>query len=145
MTEQTTTPIWPTTEHGNWGTPPTPPKQQAWWKKAVVILPIGAFILGSGLGAMNKPDPVTVPGPTVEKIVEVTPQSCLTALDHAEQGFTYAALIITYLNDGVQAAGKLDADGLNEASGKMALVNPKLEALVPKSKAAASECRAAAK
>jgi hypothetical protein len=124
--------------------PPAPEKPKPWWKKAVVILPVAAFVLGSGLGVMNKPDPVTVPGPEriVEKRVEVTPQSCLTALDLSGEGFGYAGQIIGYLNDAVQAAGRLNAAGLREANANMEVVSPKFSALVPKAKAAEAECRA---
>ena len=126
------------------------PKPKPWWKKAVVILPVATLVLGLGLGTMNRPDPVQVPGPErivnheVEKRVEVTPQSCLTALDLSAEGFSYAGDIIGYLNDAVQAAGRLNVEGLEKANANMEVVSPKFDALVPKAKAANAECRAAA-
>jgi hypothetical protein len=113
---------------------PTPPKKQAWWKKPIVVLPVATLALGLGLGANNRPDPVvntvTVEKP-VEKIVEVTPQSCLTALELNETAFSY-------LSDSLTSITEMDYTAAGSSTGKV-------EALVPKVNAAKSECRAAAK
>ena len=137
MTEQPTT-TYPTTEHGNWN---TPPKRRRWFTKPAVILPVAAFILGSALGLGATPKPVEkrveVPGPerTVTKEVEVevpvTPQSCLTALELNETAFSY-------LSDSLTSITEMDYSAAKASTGKV-------QALVPKVNAAKSECRASAK
>jgi hypothetical protein len=153
MTQHFTTPspVNPTTEHGNWGTPPQKPK--AWWKKPVVILPVAAFILGSGLGAMNKPEPVRVEVPGPERIVEkekrvevpVTPAACLTALDLADEAFGYAAEAMGFMSDAMTAAGNLDLAAITKANEGLDRTTPKMKALKDPMQAAKAECRASAK
>lgn len=130
-----------------------PPKPKAWWKKPIFILPAACLLLGLGLGASNRPAPerIEVPGPervvtkTENVEVPVTPEVCLTALDLAEQGFTYAAESMGYMSAALTAASDLDIDAINKASADLKVVTPKMEALAPKANAAKSECRATAK
>lgn len=121
-------------------------KPQAWWKKPVVILPLGTLVLGLSLGTMNRPDPVTVTvEKPVEKIVEkkVTPVACLTALDLSEQAFGYAAESMGYMSKALTAAGDMDVAAITQASADLKVVTPKMEALSPRVNAAKAECRAA--
>jgi len=151
MTQHFTTPspVNPTTEHGNWGTPPQKPRR--WYTKPVVILPVAAFILGSGLGVMNKPDPVRVevPGPErivekpVEKRVEVTPTACLTALDLSDEAFGYAAEAMGFMSDAMTAAGNIDLAGVKAANEGLNKTTPKMTKLKDPLQEAKAECRAA--
>lgn len=131
---------------------PKRPRKKRW------ILPVSVgvagLLIGSAMGASNRPKPVEVvkevPGPervvtqTVEKKVDVpkTPAACLTALDLSEQAFNYAAEALGYSNDALTAAGQLDPAGIQAAGDKMEALNPKIKALAPKVNAAKSECRA---
>ena len=138
---------------------PAPQKKKQWFKKPIVWLPVATLILGSMMGSAGQPDPEIVekqvPGPErivekpVEKRVEVkvptTPASCITALDLSQQGFTYSAEAMGYMNDAVQAAGRFNVAGLEAANAKLEILNPKLTALAPQMQAATAECRAAAK
>lgn len=138
MTENTTTPFHPTTEHGNWGAPP-PAKPKAWWKKPLFLLPTGALLLGLAIGSSNAPAPEVkeVPGPErivtkTEKVdVPITPQACLTALDINELAFTFLSESLGHVLDADYTAANASSD--------------KVKALVPKVNAAKSECRASAK
>jgi hypothetical protein len=160
MTEQNTTTNhvypglndWPPSENAR---PPKAPKKK-WFRRPAVLLTVfglGCALVGGGIGASGKPEPVTVtkevPGPervvtkTETKEVEVTPQSCLTALDLAEQGFDYASEAMGYMSAAMTAAGNIDLAGVQQASADLKTVTPKMEALAPKANAAKAECRAA--
>jgi hypothetical protein len=81
------------------------------------------FGMGTAAGASGGvKDDVPTPTPTVtetvksapvEKRIEVvtSPPECIEALDLSQQGFTYAAEAMGYLNDAVQAAGRLNVAG----------------------------------
>jgi hypothetical protein len=147
MTDQTTLPTQFT---------PAPqseaPKKKRWFTRPVVVLPIATLVLGLGLGMNNRPDPVTITN-TVEKPVDriikqdvkVTPVACLTALDLAEQGFTYSAEALGYTNEALQAASRLNVAGVNAATEKMKVLNPKISAMTGPMTAAKAQCRASAK
>lgn len=141
MTENTTTPFHPTTEHGSWGTPPPAPKKKQWFTKPIVWVPAAAMLLGLAIGSSNTPAPVEVvkevPGPErivtkTEKVdVPVTPQACLVALDINELAFTLVSESLGHVLDADYTAANASSD--------------KVKALVPKANAAKSECRASAK
>ena len=128
---------------------PTPPKPKVWWKKAVVILPVATLVLGLGLGTMNRPDPVQVPGPErivekpIEKRVEVTPQSCLTALNLSDEAFGYAAEAMGFMSDAMTAAGNLDLAAIKKANEGLNQTTPKMTKLKDPLQSAKAECRAA--
>ena len=133
-----------------WGMPQPPaPKKTPWFKKPVIIFPNAALLVGVGIGSTMVPEPevITVEGPKqlVEKRIEVktTPEACLNYITFSEQGFTYSSEAMGYMNEALQAAGKLDAAGITAASGKLDILNPKFAALLTKSNAAKAECRAA--
>lgn len=124
-----------------WNPPTTPPKKKQWFKNPLLLIPLGALLLGLSIGgATAKTETVEVikevkvPGPerTVTKNVEVptpvTPASCLEALTLNEEAFDLAV-------------GALDAISQRD----MVTANSytaKLQALAPKVNAAKAQCRA---
>jgi hypothetical protein len=143
---------------------PRQPKEPLWKRKWVPFAAVGfgMLLVGVGIGSSGKGKPadaapapaVTVtaspsPAPTVTKevtkTVEVTPASCLEALDLSEQGFTLAAEAMGYMSDGMTAAGNLDITGLTKANANLEKVNPKLSLLTQPMKKAAADCKAGAK
>jgi hypothetical protein len=146
MTEQhTTSQYTPNYTHA----PLPEPKKKPWWKKAIVILPVATLVLGLGLGAMNRPDPVQVPGPerivnhTEEKRVEVTPEACLTAMGLYEKVIDYSSEALGYTKDAMLAASRLDAAGIRAMDAKMGELTPKIKAVTEPLLAAKASCRAA--
>lgn len=149
MTEQnTTTPSLP-----GWDPRLEVPKkkQRRWFTKPVVILPVGALILGLGLGTMNRPAPerIAVPGPerivtkTETVNVPTTPPECIKALDIYDQVVTLSGEAMGYMNDALQAAGRLDPAGITAASSKLNPLTEKTKALTDPLIAARTTCRAA--
>jgi hypothetical protein len=145
---ENTTPQY-TTEHGNWGAPP--PAKRPWYKRAAVLLPAGALLLGLGVGSAVQPKPETitkeVPGPervvTKTETVEKTPVACLTALDLSEQAIDYAGEALGYTKEAMMAASRLDAAGITAESNKVGALTPKIKAITGPLTAAKAECRAA--
>lgn len=135
-------------------------KPPLWKRKWVPFAAIGAvgLLVGFGIGEAGKAAPsqkapapaVTVtatpsPAPTVTKTVEVTPASCLKALDLSEQGFTYAAEAMGYMSDALTAASEFNVAGLQKANADLDRVSPKMKELTTPMKSASAECRAGAK
>lgn len=146
---ENTTPQY-TTEHGNWGTPPAPKKP--WFKKPAALIAVfglACALVGGGIGAAGKPEPVTkeVPGPervvTKTETVEKTPVACLTALDLSEQAIDYAGEALGYTKEAMMAASRLDAAGITAESNKVGALTPKIKAITGPLTAAKAECRAA--
>lgn len=105
---------------------------------ACALLTLAACGTGKANEAVaNAPRPtVTItapakPAPTVTTTTEVqtVPQSCLDALDNADEGYGYAA-------DAMTAAGNFDVPGINAAAAK-------LRDLAPTYNANKAACRAA--
>lgn len=88
-----------------------------------------------------KPAP-TVTTTTTQTVTSV-PQSCLDALDYADQGFGYAGTGMQAASDGFAAVARGDLDGVLEATRVMKETTPKLTALAPQYNAAKAACRAA--
>lgn len=133
------------------GAAPTARKRRRWLPFAIVG---GALLAGIAIGGAGQPAPdvrtVTVAGP--ERVVNhdvpgptrtVTPASCRTALDLAEQivtGPLVAALqaasdTITAVTTGDAASASRQLDVITKANGDM-------DRLVPRYKRAAASCRA---
>lgn len=119
----------------------------------LLIFGIGSAAGASGSTPESAPAPaptvtatVTAPAPApVVKTVEKTPESCLTALKLGEQAFDYAAESMGYMNEALQAAGRMNVAGLEAANEKLKILNPKMSALSGPANAAKAECRAAQK
>lgn len=128
-------------------TPAPPAKKKKQWLP-VALVPL-ALVFGIAVGLGNTPPPVTVtkevPGPersvikTVDK--EVTPKSCLTAIDLSEQVITYAGAVLSYSQEAMMSASRLDAAGISLQNEKVKAVTPKLQALTGPLTAAKAECR----
>jgi len=136
---------------------PLPPIYQRPWFPFVATAALG-LLIGMGIGAaagpaQQKPIPTVTqtvtappsPAPTVTQTVEVTPSACLRYIDLSEQGFGYAGESMSYMSDGIKAAGAQDVAGMNAASDKIKAVTGKMNALSPLSNAAKAECKAGAK
>ena len=141
------------------GSSGTPPKS-GWSKKKTLLAGAGVLLFGIIIGscgasggtettstpAPTETETVEVPGPerVVEKEVEVpvTPDSCLEALDLAEQGFDLASQTISIMNDALQAAANLNVAGIESATAQLEVLQPELESIVGPMNEAKAECRA---
>lgn len=131
--------------------PPAPKKSRKRFILPAALL-VGGIIIGSAAAGSAEPEVRTVtkevPGPEREVIKEVkvnvptVPESCLTALTLSEQAFDYASESMGYMSDALTAAGNIDPAGIEQASGKLKLITPKLQALAPQVNTAKAECRA---
>ena len=130
----------------------TPLWQRKWVPFAA--LGVGMLLVGVGIGSSGKDKPaeaapapaVTVtasasPAPTVTKTAEVTPKSCLEALDLSERGFTLSAEAMGIMSDALTAAGRFDVAALQKANADLEALNPKLSVLTAPMKQAAFDCR----
>jgi hypothetical protein len=118
------------------------PKKPGLGWKAKTGIGVGILVLGIVIGAAPGEGSTTdtssgsqptsqptvtksVPGPettkTATETVTQVPQACLDAIDNAETGFTYAG-------EAMEAAGNLDADGIEAATAKLNKVAPKWQA-----------------
>lgn len=77
----------------------------------------------------------------VEKEVERSPQSCLTALTLADQGFDVAGRALVASGDYVKALQRLDRTGQNQAITDLERAGGELQALGPQYRAAKEACR----
>jgi hypothetical protein len=116
--------------------PPAPPKGRLWRTRALVIAAIVAGLVGAGVGAATRPEPTTT-------TVAVAPQSCLDALDLADQGFTYAGEAMGAASDGFDAASRFDIAGLKDASARITAAGGKIEGITADYQAAKADCRSA--
>lgn len=106
---------------------PPAPKKGFNWKLAAMVFP--AVLIGGLVGSALNPAPAPVVQ-VQEKIVEkeVTPESCLEALEINEDAFSYLSESMGHIMDGDYTAAARSTD--------------KVTALVPKVNAAKAECRA---
>jgi hypothetical protein len=129
------------------------------------------FSFGAGAGAAGKTAPVAatpVPGPTVtvtsqpapavtvtpqplpavtvtapvEKIVERTPQSCITALERAGSAMGLSSELADQLLKGMNAAYLHDAEGMGAVTAELKGLNAKMEAAKGPLAIASAQCRA---
>ena len=105
-----------------------PSKSKTRWVLPVALL-VGGLIVGGAVGASTR------------KTSIITPDSCITALDLANEGFSAAADAIGAATDGMTAASKFSSSGLSRASDDMEEASDEIVALAPKYKAAEQECR----
>ena len=137
-----------------------PPETPLWKRKKVryAAVGFGILLMGIGIGSSGKGQPAEAtpapaatvtaspsPAPTVTKSVEVTPKSCLEAIDLSEQGFSLSAEAMGYMGDALKAAGNIDVAGLQKANVDLETINPKLTALTAPMKKAVAECREGAR
>jgi len=135
--------------------PPQPPKQpkRFGWIAAGLFALGGLTVGGLAAGttatnsAASMPAPVptaTVTTTTPAEEVETTPQSCLDALDYADEGFGYASKVIGHVRDAIDAIMIYDVAGVRRSTVKIEKVSDKMGNLAPKYNSAKSECRASA-
>jgi hypothetical protein len=119
--------------------PPAPPKRWLWRTRAVVTAAVVGALLGIGAGTAAQPEPSTVT--RIEGVLEVAPQSCLDALDLADEGFTYAGEAMGAASDGFDAASRFDVAGLNDASARIRRAGDQIESITADYQAAKADCR----
>lgn len=112
------------------------PKKKRWFTKPVVLLPVAALIVGVGVGSAGQKAPETIVETktvteTVTEEVEVTPASCLEALDLNEEAFDYASESLGHI-----AAG--DFAAANRSTERMGTLTPRVNAAKESCRAAAS-------
>ena len=110
-------------------------------------LTLGGLVGGSGDTTATMPSPMpaaTVTTTASAEPVEKTPQSCLDALDYADQGFEYAAKVLGYVEDAINAILSYDVARINRITDKVNGVSEKMGDLSPKYNAAKTDCRAGA-
>jgi hypothetical protein len=143
----------------------TPTRKRPEWLLPVVgaVFIVLAFIIGACTGAAT--DSITTPAETVTapapaastvtapaspqptktvtetKTKEVTPKSCLVALDHGETGFDIAADDLDISANVFEAILAGDYDEVEKQADKLAANNKKMERLAPKWNAAKAACR----
>jgi len=124
-----------------------PPRR--WLKPGLVAVGILlAYAIGAA-GGGETPVPAAMPAPTVTVtepappagVVERTPQSCLDALDYADEGFGLAAKVIGYMEPAIQAVLTMDAAKMNQITHKIDAVNKKMDKVGPAYRDAADECQ----
>lgn len=71
-----------------------------------------ALALGIGVGGATKQPETIEKVVEVEKVIEKTPAACEDAFAAAEKVFASSAKVIGYGQEAVQAAARLDADGI---------------------------------
>ena len=134
-------------------------KRKRVWVPVAVLLSFGTGVGAGGGGADSTPKTVTVekrvevPGPErvvtkevpgPERVVTVTktPASCITALDRADEGFTYAADGFGFAAVGFEAIRLNDVASVKRATAGLEGVGAKVGILMPKYRAANEACRA---
>lgn len=87
---------------------------------------------------------VTAPAPTVTETTEaeeVTPQSCLDALDYADKGFDAAGDLAGVVIEAFQAISDYDDAGIRKATKKLDKINDRIGHAVDSYTDARDECR----
>lgn len=128
--------------------------------KRTAVIALLALTLGlagcAGPAAQAESDPIPTadiemsPAPTVtvtaEPVVqEITPQSCLDALDAAAEAMTIMSDVQGLVSPALEAAAAWDATTLDGLSKQIAEHNADLNAMAPDLSAAVTACRSAAK
>lgn len=89
--------------------------------------------------------PTTAPEvKTVEKVVEKTPTTCITALDDAERIIQLAATVIGKSSEGMAAAASFDIAGMESVTKWMGKQTPKMEGMILNYNRTSAKCREAA-
>lgn len=133
--------------------PQPAPEQPKRRRKPNWFLPAGlavaGLVLGFGAGVGAKPEPVTIEKVVekeveVEVIKEVTPASCIEALDVVTEAIELFTTYPAMASEAVRAAGTFDTPGLNAVTKKIETFNSDLDEITPRIGTPVSECRAAA-
>lgn len=112
-------------------------------KALSILIPAVTLAVGLGIGVSTSAtaEPV-VKTKTVTETVEVTPQSCLDALDHADRGFNIAADGFEAAEDGFNAVAEFDVAALEAVVPRITTTADEMSALVPQYQSAKADCRA---
>lgn len=108
----------------------------------ITALVAAALAGGIGYNAKPTPDPVTIEKIVeVDKIVKITPDSCLTALSLAEDIFASTLRALEHSDDTVKAAVRLDAETIMQKKAAMDIETAYLKIIAPKYQTARTQCR----
>lgn len=117
---------------------------------ALSLLALSLTACGAEAAATPQPAPTVTVTAAPEKVevavvTEVTPESCLTALDLAADGLAIAGDFIGKIQPAAQAGFDRDVAALEAITSGMQEKNAELDVLLPKAQAATQECRSLAK
>jgi hypothetical protein len=118
--------------------PPLPPQFPNQYRpvpltKKVWFIPAVAATAGLLLGG-------AVTGSFAATAANTKQANCKAAFEHADAGFGSAAAVIGYLGDGLEAAGRFDADALGDLAPKIEAENEKFKGIPEKYNAARTLC-----
>ncbi|MDQ0030158.1 hypothetical protein [Arthrobacter bambusae] len=125
---------------------PRAPKIRNWKRFALpAALVIGGIALGAGVGFATRPAPVVevqTNTETKDVNVDVTPASCLDALDQADNVVLDDAKAIGFMNDALKSASRLDAAGITSANDGLTPLLADQTVVLKKYTSARDSCRA---
>ena len=120
-------------------------------KTATAIISAATLLVGIGIGSAAagsteakvvtrevKSEPIVKTKTVTETVV---PDSCLTALDRADDLIDLATEGFGYSADAMGAAAIFDADGIDEATEKMGDLTPRIQAIGEKYVASRVSCQ----
>lgn len=111
----------------------SPPKQGS-WPRLLLLLLAALLLFGTGL-AIGKSD---------SERVEVTPQSCLDALNAADEGFTLAADAMSAVSDIMTAVSTFDIAGVEQGNAELSRIEGLLTTVMDPYITSKEACRASA-
>lgn len=132
---------------------PLPPKPKRQWKLPTAI-GATALLIGVGIGTSAaggvpetpEPEVITETETVTEEVeveveVERTPQSCLTAIDYAEEAIGYSSDIINTLSVGIEYYLDGDISGIEASTAQVESLTGDVERITPDYQAARDDCR----
>lgn len=108
---------------------PLPVQKKPWYKKPAAAL-AGVAIAGLLVGGLAG-----------GAYAGAGKESCIKALDHADEGFKIAGDAVSYAADGIKAATSYSVSGLRDASDGMKEGTAKIKELGPKYISESKACR----
>lgn len=122
--------------------------------RKIILLALVALLALTGCAAaqlLDRTDPTPTPAPTVtvtaepvEVEVEKTPDSCLRALDLADEGFDITFRVFGYFGPAIQAVLDMNLSKMNQINRKIRKATKRMGKIGPKYNAAKAECKAGA-
>lgn len=134
-------------------TPPPSPAPEPEKRKRKWILPaslaVAGLVLGFGAGVGNKPEPVTIEKVVekeveVEVIKEVTPPSCIEALDKASDVIQTLYKLAPIAKDSITAVAENDPTALDAQTQKIKDLNADIEDQTGPLGVSVGDCRGSA-
>jgi hypothetical protein len=115
----------------------------------IIAAAVSIFILGAGIGgklqAPAEPASAVVDTAAASQAVEVTPQSCIDALNQSSAYILLSAKIYEFADKGIGGALERDAIAMQEATQGIEDTRGSMELISPLMAASSAECRAQAR